>query len=474
MTDPVPSIASHCATIRADVLAGRAPSPVEILGAACLTCLTADDSQAGHWDLFRDLARAFLRDGRRNRATGDPAVIAAFLHDTPQQEVVHFRRKDPHVWEVRFHAIRADGRWLACDGRYDSLLLLAGDAGGMLASAGRVRDAAEADQAVTAIVADIAAGWHDQGAGRSPPSLMLFSNGRPIDQSITIARFARVCAEVPVMPQLRVLQNRATAFFDPALLPAIAARGAVEFYAQDGFAPPPGASLMEALYLPDNGWAEHNQAARSLRTSLAPPRPALAEGLEVFISLEFEKRVWVEQAEGLLALFRHIAARVAPLTVHVNGMTGVGFAAENAGISTHFAEVTRREAAVIAGWRAALPGCGFRHLAGLDLTAKLAAIAGCGFAATPGGTAALIACLGGVPGVYYSHPGQHRHFASLLRMYEDGLLIGRDSTRPDTAAQGAFDYSWAGLGGQSYSIPPDAFLAEALARLAELHPGLAP
>lgn len=470
MTDPLPPIAGHCATIRADVLAGRAPGLVEILGAACLVGLTAEASQAGYWDLFRDLAGAFLHAGPLNRTSGDAAILADFLEATPHAAVAHFRRQDPHVWGVRFQAIRADGHWLVCDGRYDSLLLLAGDATRILAAAGRVRDAAEADQAM----AEIAAGCHAQGAGRSPPSLMVFSNGRPIDQSIAIARFARVAAEVPLAPRLRVLQNRATAFFDPGLLPAVAARGKVEFYTQDGFALPPGASRMEALYLPDNGWAEQNQAARSLRAALAPPRPAAAPGFSVFVSLEFEKRVWVEQAEALLALFRHIAARVAPLTVQVNGMTGVGFAAENAGISAHFAEVTRREAAVIAGWQAALPGCHFRHLAGLDLTAKLAAIAGCGFAATPGGTAAFVAYLGGVPGVFYSHAGQHGHFSSLLRMYEDGRLIGRDSTRPDATAPGVFDYAWAGLGGQSYSIAPHDFLAEALARLAELHPGLAP
>ncbi|MCO6419381.1 hypothetical protein JYK14_24930 [Siccirubricoccus sp. KC 17139] len=456
---------------------GRRTQETDLLAALCLLSVTAGATQRRFWEAFRALAADFLEDhaDSLNLGAGGAAALRRFLAETGYEEVAHFRRRDPHLWDVVFHAVRHDGRFLVCNGRYDGLVMATGEAGAeRVEVAGRSKHPAAEEASLAVALKTIRGGFHASGGGREPVVKVIFNNGRPIDQSVAIARFDRIVADLAPAPRLQVLQNRGSAFFDPVIFPAIAALGKVEFYTPRtrdlrAEAEREGASLVEAFYLPDNGWAELSAMLLHLQASIPPPphaAPREAEELRLFVSLEFEKRVWTEQAAALLALFAALRRPGRQLRVLVNGMTGVIFAPETAAMMGHYREVMAQEKGVIEGWQARM-GEGFvvEHLAGADLVQKVHRIAGCHAFAAPGGTAALMGLLAGVPGVYYSHPELHRHFAGLLSRFPKGRPICAAASRADKAMRGVFNYGWAGVGGESYSIPAEDFVREALEAL---------
>ena len=114
-------------------------------------------------------------------------------------------------------------------------------------------------------------------------------------------------------------------------------------------------------------------------------------------------------------------------------------------------------------WRLALPpGTPIRYLGGLDMLRKVSEIAACEFFAAPAGTAALLPLLADVPGVFYSHPALPLHFKNILQGFPDGVPICTTVAQADPSVPGVMRYDWAGISGESYSIPVAAFLAEAL------------
>lgn len=472
------AIASMLFELCKEIEKGREVHESEVLSAACLVSLTSGPEQKLFWDIFRKLAAAFLSGNTDtlNLGAGEVSLLHHFLIETRYEDIVHFRRKDPHLWNVSFHAVRHDGRWLVCNGRFDGLALITGQSGGEgVRIAGRSKQPTAEDKSIAATLEDIRTGFHASATGRTPAVKVIFNNSRPIDQSVALARFSRVAEDVPLSPRIKVYQNRGTAFFDPAIFPAIASLGTVEFYALNNCdlrteAVREGASTVEAFYLPDNGWAEQNAALYRLKASIPRTSSGVTgrppDSLRLFVSLEFEKRVWTEQTEALLALFSTLRNRAREITVLVNGMTGVIFDSETAAIMRQYANVTKQEKEIIEYWTARM-GNGFivEHLAGADLVQKVSRIASCNFFTAPGGTAALLALLADVPGVYYSHPELHRHFAGMLGGFPKGRLICQSSSIADRSVRGMFDYAWAGVGGESYSIPVDSFLRETLTAL---------
>ncbi|SDB30932.1 hypothetical protein [Belnapia rosea] len=458
--------------IRSRLAAGEPAGNVEVLAAACLLSMTAGPRQAALWEVFTAAALTVLRDGAAlNIADGPVEAVAAFLASTPFGEIAQLRRMDPHVWGVRLHAVRRDGCWLVLHGRFDSLYFAIGAGTGRHAAAGRSRDPAMAEREMGVALADIAAGFHATSNG-TPPLRFLLANGRPVDQSIVLARLDRLLGEVEVAPGLGIRQDPGTAFIDPLLLPAIAARPDVAFEpgrTLRAAAMAEGSSVAEALYMPDSGWPEQNLAARRLRDRLlaaslpVPPDPG---ELRLFVSLDFEKRVWVEQEEGFLALFQALRPRAPRITVFLNGMTGMVGAQAPEALATAFPAIAGRERAVMARWQAAMgEGFALHFLNGLDIASKVAAIRSCDGFAAPGGTAAFIATLAGLPGIFWSHPELHGHFASQHRIFADARQIGQETIRPAPEAEGVHRYDWGGAGNLSYAMAPADFLAEAMAHL---------
>ncbi|WP_431269571.1 hypothetical protein [Dankookia sp. P2] len=118
---------------------------------------------------------------------------------------------------------------------------------------------------------------------------------------------------------------------------------------------------------------------------------------------------------------------------------------------------------MIGYWQAELgPTARITHLSGFDLARKVAAIRNYDFFAAPGGTAAFIGFLADIPGVFYSHPGLEDHFTHQLAMFPSAKSISRGVARAAASVAGEFAYDWAGIGGESYSIPVDDFVREAL------------
>lgn len=462
--------------LRHRLAAGAVAGHVEVLAAACLLGMTAGPRQAALWDVFAAASHSVLRDAAAlDLGHGAVEEVAGFLAATPFEAIAHLRRMDPHVWSVRLHVIRQDGRWLVLHGRFDSLHFATGEAGAMLAAAGRSHDPAGAERDMAAALADIAAGFHAQGGGRTPPTCFLLGNGRPVDQSTVLARLDRVLAEVEVSPALAIRQDPRTAFLDPALLPAIAAHPDTGFEtgpALRAAAMATGGSVAEALYLPDSGWEEQHHGARRLRDALlaaTPPVPPDTEELRLFVSLDLEKRVWVEQEAGFLALFRALRPRAPRLTVFLNGMTGVIGEQAPEALAAAFPAIAGRERAIMARWQEAMgEGLTLRFLNGCDIPGKVAAIRGCDAFAAPGGTAAFIATLAGLPGLFWSHPALADHVASQHGGFPEARPIGREAIRPAPEAEGVHRYDWGGAGNLSYAMAPETFLAEALARLGPL------
>ncbi|TCZ58755.1 hypothetical protein [Roseicella aquatilis] len=462
--------------LREKVIGGLRISETEVLSAACMVSLTSGEHQRDFWNLFRTVAAAFLSDENEKINVGrtQTATARQWLAATEYEQIAHIRRKDPHLWNVCLHIVRTDGSWFVCNGRFDELIVLGGHKDEQHAFlSGRGKNLEEAEKTTALIENDIQSGFHASAGGRAPVLNIVFSNGRPIDQSVALARFDRLAGNLPRSEQVRIYQNRETAFFDPNIFPAIAATGKVEFYSPRerdvrAEALKTGASLIEAFYMPDTGWTEQNDALQHLKLCIARHGLSAAahrDGeLRVFVSLELEKRVWTEQVEGFLALFAALRERAEKVVVLVNGMTGVIFEKEAQKLMANFDRVTSEEKKVISYWQNKLGlAFSFEYLGGCSFYEKVNRIAACDFFVAPGGTAALLALLAGVPGVYYSHPELQQNFSGMLGKFAEGKLICKASSNADKAAKGMFNYVWAGVGGESYSIPVSEFLSECLA-----------
>ena len=456
--------------IRSDDAVDAAARRNAILAAAGALTLATEAAQPACWELLRDLAARALPHLQPS-AAGEAAVIAGFLAETNWAGIAHLIRRDRHLWNTCLHVVRQDGAWLVCDGLFDGVLLLVGSAG--QAAAARVGDHAERANSEAAIAREISEGLHLNGQGRTPPLEILFQNGRPVDQSQALAKFCGFLEEIEVSGRLHLHFLRSTMFFDPAMLERVGKITGRYFF--DGR---PSLrfgrkidSIVQSFYLPyDNSEIARRSSqylANELGARYAPPADRVAgRGLRLFVSLELEKRIWVEQVEALELLFSRLLERVPELGVVVNGMTGTIFGNEDA----RFVPIAAYEREVIAGWQARFgPQLQVQYLGGLSLTAKLETAATCDFFAAPAVTAAWIPLLAGVPGVFYISPDSQALVEAEFRVFSYGRLICRNQTVPVTDQKGFIDYAWAREDAHSYSIRPEIFVAEVMLGLSR-HP----
>ncbi|WP_431269572.1 hypothetical protein [Dankookia sp. P2] len=351
-----PEAQADVVTLLFDAEAGaRNGGPVQaapILCAACLLTLTDEEQQARYWECFRHLSCAYLMQS--HDATDGSAAVAEFLGKASYSDIAHFRRNDPHLWNVRLHIVMIDGQWLVCDGRYDGILFILGNKNGDLkTTGGHVGEGSTKSKTVAEIIADIEAGFHARASGRTPVVRMLLSNARPLDQSATISQIGQALEVIQPHQNLRLYQHKTTAFFDPAIFPAIKRRQSVIFYMGREADPRAealrlGESVAEAFYLPDPSRAAAHKTSLFLKEYIAPVvGPKLHDRdpatVKIFVSLEFEKRVWIEQVDAFLQLFKKLQNANLRLCVAVNGMTGTIFESLTREMMDYYEPIVERE-----------------------------------------------------------------------------------------------------------------------------------
>ena len=202
------------------------------------------------------------------------------------------------------------------------------------------------------------------------------------------------------------------------------------------------------------------RVARLLADLGARPHPP-GEGFTVLVSLEVEKRQWIEQVEGIGEFLLVLRDRVGAVHVLVNGMT----ANANGWIDPRFKVIEESESAIIETWRSRLgPGVRIDHLSGMTAADKAAAIRHADFFLAPAGSAALLPCLLDVPGVMYGV----KNFIDQMQPLKDvarNISFIEGSYLADDAGYGLVAEWFSGAQVFSYSIPTDRFLAAALPAL---------
>lgn len=440
------------------------------LSAACNSLsISKFDEKEQHWKIFVRSIEFFLNT-QKDCAPESISAIRRFLTETKFRQVAHLVRRDRNVWNLCLHIVREDGVWLVCDTLYNGAQLLIGRSKtGPDHVIGRHGEAEPSREAVRKDQAD---GLYEKAQGVDPPAMLIFSNGRPVDQSVSVAKFSAFFNVLSISEHIRIYQNQDTAYFRPDIFPALASAGAISYYDPRSWAPrkdalQKGVSMIEATYLPDNGWDVQalllRQVAERLNAGL-PKRaalPAPAMNLRLFCSLEFEKRFWVEQEVAFVLLFDKLRGLTKKLTVILNGMTGSIFPDSTERLEKHYQEIFVRERQICEKWKSKFGDfLEIRFLGGMDLQRKVEASRHAHFFIAPAGTAALIALMAETPGLFYSHPSLQMHFRNQLKGFPQGRMICRNSTTAVVGDGGVMTYSWAGSDGQSYSIPVDEFLSE--------------
>lgn len=441
-----------------------------VLSAACNSLsISKFDEKEKIWKIFVRAVDFFL-NAQNDCPTEAVSAIRQFLTETEFRHVAHLIRRDRNVWNLCLHIVREDGVWLVCDTLYNGAQLLIGRSkSGPDHVIGRH---GEAEPSREAVQKDQTDGLYEAAQGVDPPAILIFTNGRPVDQSVSVAKFSSFFSVLPISEHIRIYQNQDTAYFRPDIFPALASAGEISYYDPRTWGPRKnalknGVSMIEATYLPDNGWDVQalllRQVAERLNAGL-PKRaalPAPAMNLRLFCSLEFEKRFWIEQEEAFVLLFDKLRGLTQKLTIILNGMTGSIFQESTERLKKHYQEIFVREQEICEKWKSKFGDfLEIRFLGGMDLQRKVEASREAHFFIAPAGTAALIALMAGAPGFFYSHPGLQMHFRNQLKGFPQGRMICRNSTTAVAGDGGVMTYSWAANDGQSYSIPVNDFLFE--------------
>ncbi|WP_421440657.1 hypothetical protein [Agrobacterium tumefaciens] len=201
--------------------------------------------------------------------------------------------------------------------------------------------------------------------------------------------------------------------------------------------------------------AHHRVSGREMKAFLARalPRPE-PDGKTLFISLEAEKRVWVNQLECLSKFIREVQ----PSRIVFNGMTAPVAGREHCNFPEQEAHEKSLIDAIMAasGWN-----CEVVNIFGYSFHDKLNEIRKCSFFLTPGGSAFVIPSVLGIPGVISAN-------ASMInwRRDLDGAAVARMPVEAITdvpSEKGIYDYSWGGPNESlSFHIDEATFLNVAL------------
>ncbi len=307
----------------------------------------------------------------------------------------------------------------------------------------------------------------------------VLDNGRVFDCLATCAKLALLAEEAPDFRFNALEVVTRTSLLDPRSLPMgrLFEGAAVELKA-GGRPPeataqqtPPEHVICSTLYLYGGMRSNFHKGLERLfaRQREAPREPG--RPFTLGISLDFEKRVWVEQVEAISRLLRLILAQYPRLELLVNGMAAPALESGR----DAFADVAERERDAIAGMLAALPpGIEVRHLHGETLATKSEAFARAAFFIGPVGSASLLPLALGTPGLVYGSAAALKHVGAWQTEGREQMrVLPPQHVSIVQDAAGARSYRWAqGYQSQSYSIPPEVFLDHAAAELRRL--GLLP
>lgn len=434
--------------------------------------------KAAYWEFLQGAIPAYLQKNGGSSSVDAQAIID-FAAGTAFSDIRHIIRRDRHVWHMCLHVFRNDGQWLILDIMLGGILFQAG--GGQTDTMASFGSHNEAQASVEAISKDHQQDIYSFDWGREPETIVLFNNGRPIDQSMSIAKFAVFADAIDIAGSARVEQAKLSAYFDPEIFHSIKKIGRRSFTSHKDYRDraefiKKTTSIIEGVYIPEiEGVNLIDYLLKDLRKEIVgngaaqglPINPG--ERLRLFCSLDLEKRRWDEQAEGLLALFEKTQTITSGLTVYVGGMTGPIFEAEASKLNEQYAAILQSEADVADSWKAKLGDfIEVVLLGGTDLITKVNAIRDSHFLATPAGTPSVIGVLAGLQGVSYCHPDAYDHFSNMLRYIDSIKLICKTTARPSAEPRtGLMQYNWSGAYGLSYSIALESFLDEAWPALLE-------
>lgn len=428
--------------------------------------------RAAYWEFLQKAIPAYI-EAKEGGSSADAQTIINFVVNTPFNAIKHIIRRDRHVWNVCLHVFRHDGNWLIVDIVLGGILFQASNSQTHVAASFGSHN--ETKTSIEAISNDQKQDIYSFDWGQDPDTIVLFNNGRPIDQSMSIAKFAVFAAATDIADSVHIQQAKLSAYFDPELFQSIRKLGRRSFtnnkeYRDRSKFIKTQTSIIEGIYLPEIAGVnlihyllkefrkeivEHNTPT----SSWVDPR----ERLILFCSLDLEKRKWDEQSEGLLALFEKTQTITSKLTVYVGGMTGPIFEEEAARLNKQYESILESEAAAATSWKQRLGDfIDVVLLGGSDLLTKVGAISSSHFLVTPAGTPSIIGVLADLKGVSYCHPQAYGHFGNMLNQIENIKLICGSTAKPSAEpGTGLMQYNWSGTYGLSYSIAPDAFLDEA-------------
>ncbi|MGK7870615.1 hypothetical protein [Falsiroseomonas sp. E2-1-a20] len=178
----------------------------------------------------------------------------------------------------------------------------------------------------------------------------------------------------------------------------------------------------------------------------------------IFLSLDLEKRVWIEQRAVLGSAIRKLKKCFNISTIYINGMTAP---AKLDDCEDFFGEIKRLEEAFILDLCSEISGVDFVHLHGCSLGTKVSAARHCHYFISPLGSAALIPMCNGVPGISYGTESFVKTGVQLLPPSSaQVLLIPTENVRAIHDDLSAMKYKWSTNTpqGTSYSIDEAYFL----------------
>ncbi|MEI6158899.1 MAG: hypothetical protein WCP77_03605 [Roseococcus sp.] len=398
---------------------------------------------------------------------GDPPllpVVEPFLAD--QYELVW--RSDRDLWKLRLFFLRPGHRLaLELNHRYLTAVLQSDEADGR-----RIRSffyeagafTQEPDCQALLVESDrLHALFTAKSLSKIKRFRFILTNMRVFDGLATCAKLGLLAERIPGFRFHTLELHSHRALVDPRSLPlgalfegaTLDLRGPRPPATPPTDEAPPEHLIYSTVYL--YGGMRGNLRKGLDRLFPRPSPPGAADPtFTLAISLELEKRVWVEQVEALAGVLRLLQAHHPRVALMVNGMTSPALEPNR----ENFADIAEQERQAIGAMLAGLPGSiPVLHLHGHTILEKSEALARANYFIGPIGSASLLPLALGIPGLVY---GSAEGVKAARWMIEprDGIRIfppRHVTSAPE--AKGARRYSWArGFQSISYSMDPEVFV----------------
>lgn len=384
-----------------------------------------------------------------------------------------FLRKDPHSWIVRIILRGPDGRYLFVRATLWTICVLQGpDAPAIVVSEFQADGAKLAEEAAKDLQ-QLLALLRARNPSAPKEVRIAFLSERVYDSLQAVQHFQTARAawkdienlEIIVVPEVSIAGSEivAQALDHPVILVDKTQLAALQT--------DPDTDFIASF---DWHWSSKSTATienltRMLRGLKIAPSEKTG-GKRLFLSLELEKRIWVEQFEVLLSAVEFLKTEYGFDTVIINGMTAPeGLPKEQ----PFFEEIARREDDFARDLQGKVSGVAVETTRRMTLKQKISHITSCSYFIAPAGSAALLPILCDVPGICFGTKDflraalhllpEDRNRFNVLDPAEVQLVSGELSVQR---------YTWAANTpqGQSYSIAP-AFFAANLAVHAKAYLG---